>query len=243
MTTIRTAPDLFALAMGVPNRGDHACYWCGSAAEKDSRHKYPAPMIGQPPLQHVKFPRSPFICRGCARFRKPSVTIFDLAGGFKDGQQYENHSLWMTRMGCAMVAPTQRRMVYDLLLNPPLTFALSLLTGATKEKTRLQGLFVNDHAEIKADTPLYFSIDNMRVGYTVYDLQNALKLGAEGLEPGIRMLVDHCGPLHDTSFEPTDEPPPEEKRGRGRPPAKPEDDPRRVVRGGQQDPRKKKPGR
>jgi hypothetical protein len=44
------------------------------------------------------------------------------------------------------------------------------------------------------DTPLDFTVNNIPHIFTVYDLQEAVKHGSTGKEPGARVLIKMLGP-------------------------------------------------
>jgi hypothetical protein len=81
--------------------------------------------------------------------------------------------------------------LYPFLLNPPLCFCLSILRN---EKTNpLQLAPVNNLCEVKTDTTLKFLLDGKEFSYSVYELEEGLRSGTNGREPGVRLLIDWLG--------------------------------------------------
>lgn len=103
------------------------------------------------------------------------------------------------------------------LLQPPKAFCLMLLNGHGINN-EIHRAVANVHDEIKADTVLHFTVDNVTHDYTVYDLEQALK-GECHSGPGVRALLNLFGvsekelPNLDLESAVSDE-----KRERGRPP-------------------------
>lgn len=100
--------------------------------------------------------------------------------------------------------------VYEFLLKPPIRFFLSLhSTGGPRNE--LHCTLLNDQPIIRADTELYFTLDNVPQSYTIYELETALKQGGVGRHPGVQTLIRYLGPGPQLNGPPT-------KQDRGRPP-------------------------
>lgn len=206
-----TASDLFAIAHSKKNQGDQECHYCASKCEKTFPHQDALPIPFVRSLTTALRPGNRWVCKGCWLFARKYITVRFLGGGFKDRQCLKNHSLWITPEGVWGLLPTDAGLIYKHLLNPPLTFSLSLLSEP-KVENLLQLMTCNDLSEIIADTELKFTIDNKVHSYCVYELKEALRHGVDGKMPGVRALVERLGP-HPLS----DELPPvaEEKRRKG----------------------------
>lgn len=146
------------------------------------------------------------MCLGCRLFRRKRTTVQHLDGSWTDRLGMGDFSLWLTEAGCWGVKVDQGEHLWPLLLSPPLRFCLALLDG-TGMVNHPQLLAVNDLVSgIKSTEPLLFTVNGVRMAWTVYELEQALAAGnTDGTEPGIQTLVRLLGW------------PPAEKRGRGRP--------------------------
>lgn len=206
-----TAPALYALANGRNCDGPDNCHWCGAPcprvlAHDDQRHPMTA---GRHP--YAKFPGNQYQCIGCWLFGKQKITTFWLGGGYKDSQTPSKHSWWITAEGCwAVRLPEDTTALYKVLLRPPLRFALSLLEGQNPPPNRLQMALANCHTEIKASTPLTFTVNEVPFCYSVYELEEALTSPGDlaGRLPGVRELIRILGPYKEME---------EPDRGKGRP--------------------------
>jgi len=211
-----TAPQLYARSQGERCEGSSECYWCGSPCPKLWAH-------GQPPPQpfvrfdrsKTKRPENAHICKGCWLLRRPRITVNFLSAGkegksFKDVECLLNWSVLITGTGAwAIRLKEDNGELLETLLQPPLQFCLSLVTG--KEKNHVQMAPVNDHEEIRADTPLAFNVDGIGYTYCTHELEQALLRGPQdGMLPGVRRLFDLLGPY-------TMKPEGVEKRKAGRP--------------------------
>jgi hypothetical protein len=126
-----------------------------------------------------------------------------------DRQKALNHSWWITDVGAWSIRPQDWRLLKPLLIKPPKTFVLSLID---KPPNQLQTAIINDHCEVKADTPLGFTLDNTPYWYTTYELAEALKTGELSGEPGVRLLAERI-----RAVEPiVPQAPPEPKRMGGK---------------------------
>lgn len=213
-----SAVELFAMTHGKECKGSLECHWCASPCDRQWQHDDPPPVPFARTTSSAKRPSSPYICVGCLIYRRPSVTVQFMGGGFKDRQTLKHHSWWLDENGIVAIRPEDHQELYKKLLSPPSAFSLALLYG-----TRCENLInlaeANDFKPIQAGTTLKFTINNVLHEYSVYELSEGLKHGLEGKMGGVRALVNLLGPLEMKS---------EEKRPRGRP-ANKDDSPRRVI--------------
>ena len=185
------------------------CHWCGAACDDqwpclDIHWSHLNP--GQKRPIWAACPGEGWMCKGCWLFKRQRITIQHLDGTWTDRKKTEDFSLWMTESGCWGVKPDQGNFLWPLLLDPPLRFCLALLDGPG-HVNHLQLMTTNDNVQgIKSTQPLLFTVNSVKMAYTVYELEQALQAGnTDGTEPGILALVRLLGW------------PPAEKRGRGRP--------------------------
>ena len=238
------AVELFARSQSAKTEGPELCHWCGSSCNKMWVHDdlgmkiyRPGPaindVVGIPDLKRTtaKRPGDQFICIGCWLYRRKRITITFLSGRQVDRKEACNYSWWITEEGAWGLEQADAEEIYLRLLNPPHRFVLSLLDHYG-DQNLLHLACGNDHIEIKADTPLTYTLNNKAMKYTVYELEEAMKHGTDGKSPGVRALLEFFGPSY-RSLVTADEVVAEEKRNRGRPSIKkqpPDDKPiRRVV--------------
>lgn len=81
--------------------------------------------------------------------------------------------------------------MWNILLHPPLRFALSLVDDNVKN--HLQKMVVNDFREIKADTMLSFTVNGNPLRWSVYELEQAIQHGPKGKEPGVQEILNRFG--------------------------------------------------
>lgn len=211
---ILTAPTLYALAEGDRCEGDLECYWCGAPCGRQFPHDdRPAMPFVKADRRFVKRPGSAFTCRGCWLFRRRRITVRFLSDAepkFLDIQCPLNHSWVVTERAAYGVRPDRdAAALYELLLDPPLRFALSLIVN---EKTNpIQSAPANNLTEIKGDTPLSFFCDWAGFTYTVCELEHVLLTDKpDGAMPGTRLLYSLLGPYQLKEER-------SERRKRGRP--------------------------
>mgnify|MGYP000446835940 FL=1 len=206
-----TASDLYAISQGYKNEGSEKCHWCGSCCTRQWKHDDPGPVPFQrgKPYRPSAFPASPWICKGCWAWKRKRITVKFLNGTFKDGQCPEDHSWWIEEGGAYGIQPSMYTHLRDKLLSPPLRFLLLLKIETPHNFLQLSQ--INDLQQIKAETTLSFSVDNVVHQYSVYELERVAKAeDANGMMPGTRALASLLkGLLPETNEE--------EKRGRGRP--------------------------
>lgn len=217
-----TSPELYGMSRGARCEGMFRCHWCGAACGQMWKHDDVTLglMFGPKSKQAPVIPASPFICAGCWLFRQKSITAFFLTphGGtaFKDRQNPSTHSWWITDGDSRAITAHCHADLVHLLLNPPRRFSLSFLAGEQKPQNMLHRCPCNDEAILTKDTPLGFAVNNTAYTYTVYELEQAPKLGSNGLSAGTRALCDLIGMPN------LIDPKPEEKKSGpkgGRPPA------------------------
>ena len=214
MTEIKTASDLFAKVHGSQNQGPDECHWCGAACQRIWPHDEPLQFPFQRNHSLAKRPGNGYICQGCWLYRRKRVTVNYYMGGYRDGQTAADHSWLVREAGDWVLCNEDYSKVYEFLLKPPIRFFLSLRsTGGPRNE--LHCTLLNDQPIIRADTGLYFTLDNVPQSYTIYELEMALKHGDVGRHPGVQTLIRYLGPgplLNETDT----------KQGRGRP-ANPKD--------------------
>ena len=190
------ASELYAKSQLCKNSGPEMCHWCGSPCSRNYRHNEPPPSPFTKKNHLVRCPANLHICVGCFLWRRQRITINHTDGSYRDGQCPMNHSWWIAENEalavCNSIVNPHNKEVYDRLLRPPLQFSLSLVNPKTIN--HLQCQVVNDMVEIKADTKLSFTLDNQPLSYTVYELEQALRHGLDGKEPGVQALIRFLGP-------------------------------------------------
>ncbi len=205
------ASQLYAQSQGAECQGSFECFWCSAPCHNTWHHTEAPPMIGIKRRTIAKRPGNPFICCGCWLWRRKRLTVRFLEGGYKDVQAPENHSWFITPELAYGIRKESHQKLYDLLLDPPPKFVLSLLTEESISNL-LQSSICNNNTDIQTGTSLNYTINNVPHTYTVYELTHALKHEPEGTDPGVQSLVRILGPYK--AFAPDES---EEKRGRGRP--------------------------
>lgn len=201
---ILSASDIYALANNCRNGGREECYWCGSKCGQLWRHDESPLEIGVRSLGYAKRPGNGWICAGCWNFRRRRVTVNFIDGTYVDGRTAQNFSWWFTPNSALAVPPSNNNMLFDKLLNPPNQFVLSLIITdpvisgyigvPTGTVNRLQFMAANNYEEIKAETVLDFTVNNVPHKYSVYELEEAIKRDEpNGWEPGVRALISFLG--------------------------------------------------
>lgn len=185
------AADLYALACGMSNQGPARCYWCGAACERTCPHGDlpPTPFVKN--YSGAKCPGEAYVCQGCQLFRRKRVTLPFLAEGFRDGQTTADHSWYLTEAGVWGLRDADHLTLYKKLLEPPRRFVLALKTADCR-RTEIHLAAANDCPEIKANTPLSFTLNNKPQQYTVYDLETAIKQNNH-VSPGVQALIRFLG--------------------------------------------------
>ncbi len=204
---------LYARSQGATCEGPEGCHWCGEACTRRWLHDEPpkTPHVRSTPT--ARNPNSPWVCISCWLYRRQRVTLVTLKERRQvDKQCLLNHSWVLTDEDVFTLERDDYHALYELLLFPPLRFALSLIYPANTVKNQIQFAVVNELLAVKADTPLTFTLNNQPLTYTIYELEEGIRHGGSGKLPGVRMLLDILGPYTLPSDEVM-----KEKRERGRP--------------------------
>lgn len=202
------ASDLFAKSQGSFNNGaDQRCHWCSAVCDQSWRHDDLPPIPFHKNKNQAKCPANNYICVGCWLWRRLRVTVTFLDGSYKDGQSAINHSWWITDNEAKAINQGCKSLLHSTLLKPPNRFVLSLRDSNCQSFIHLA--VANDISIIEANTPLFFTLNNVVSEYTVYDLEVALKDKDASRSPGIRMLLGFFSPW---DVEQTDK-----RRGVGKP--------------------------
>jgi hypothetical protein len=213
--------ELFARSQGAVCEGKERCHWCLAPCSRAWPHDDAPPAAYVRSLEGAKNPTGPYACEGCRLHRRRSCTVWWLSGGLSDRQSLRKTSWWATPEGARAIRKQDHEKLWELLLAPPPTFCLSLLESGRVDNM-LHRCVVNDHKIVTAETELHFTVDNVKHSYSVYELKEACKHGAEGKSPGVLAVVRVLG----------EHPLPDEKHvehRRGRPPKHEDDDIRRVI--------------
>jgi hypothetical protein len=216
-----TAAAIFARSQGTDcvGNGYSRCHWCSSPCNGDFHHDDPPPIPFIRSRSTAKCPTDPYICTGCWLWRRKHVTVTFLAGGMLDRQEARNHSWWITEENAwALRTNNDFKALFHLLVKPPKRFVLALRAPGENIDTLIQLAVANDPGGIIAETPLHYTLNNIPLSFTVYELIEAIRNGPAPYGPGVNTLWAFLG-------EPPDElklmyPPikdEEDKRGRGRP--------------------------
>src|SRR4051812_23498340 len=127
MSTKITASELFALSQRVRCEGSYECHWCSSPCKSLWVHDdvMPYPFVKR--LEPAKRISNPYVCLGCWLYRRKRVTVNFLDGTLKDRQSPREHSWYFTKQEAYGLIEGKSQKLYASLLNPPLTFSLSLV--------------------------------------------------------------------------------------------------------------------
>lgn len=208
---IPTAPELYALSQHFRCDGPYECHWCMGRCGPDFHHGEPPPVPFLKGRSGAKRPANPWICKGCWLWNRQRITTTFLRGDWLDSQAPKKHSVWITEKEALTIRLKEDgEELVKLLLKPPLRFVLSLISEG---ENLLHLCPVNWHERVKAETPLLFNANNITHEYTIYELKEALKFGPEGKRPGVGVLM--------ALLDLQPQPPEEEERKQGRPPALP----------------------
>jgi len=183
-----TAAEYYATLFGSKCSGDNRCHWCNSPCDRRWFHNDPLPRPFCKQKSLARNPSSYWICFGCFHWHKPRTTVTFLDGTQRDKQTACQYSWWLDDQGPLAVKRDNADLIYAKLLNPPLRFVLALLDGAN-EINHIQFFELNDNVEVKASTVLRFTLNGILHTYSVYELEEALKRGPEGKEPGVNALI------------------------------------------------------
>lgn len=211
-----TASQIYASSQGVKCIGQRRCHWCAAPCTEQYICYDDPVVLFEKRKSTAKLFGEPYLCIACWNFQRPRTTVPFLHGGLVDGKAPRDYSWWITPSNAWGITPIESAdKMYALLLDPPRCFVLALLEGSGY-KNDIHLALANEPEELKADTPLHFTINNVPHSYTTYELREALKGKQSGREPGVHAIMRWLGPYND--------PTPEVKRERGRPPKTEPDD-------------------
>lgn len=202
------ASELYAACNGEKCEGQERCHWCLAPCDQKQRHDDVPFLPFVKSAQFPKYPSGPWICRGCWLWRRTSLSIKFLDGTIKDRHAPMSNSWWFDDKEIFGLRKMEGQKAYDLLLKPPLKFCMTILTG-DRVKNFIHLAEANEFTEIKANTPIVFTLDNIRMEYTVYELEEGLRHGVDGKMPGVRTLIEFFGKVELPPL-------PDNPRGRGR---------------------------
>lgn len=200
------APYLYGVTQDREPRGEREkCHWCGNPCEAINRHDDPPPIMGvRSPRSSARMPGSHYICTGCFLWRRGSVTIPFLDDkSWDDRQSPQNHSWWLQETEArAIRLPNSTRtssadipILYNKLIHPPTQEAFCLAMVTSGYVSKLHQAKVNyTSSGFTQNSPIHFTLNNAEHTYTVYELQEAMRTGKNGKEPGVRALLDTLGP-------------------------------------------------
>lgn len=196
--------EFYAEVLGKKCKGQFRCRWCGSPCS-DAHNQFMWPEAAAI-KEFCKCPSNHYVCMGCFLYRRQRITLNFMDGTYKDRQAARNHSWIITEKGIvAFNSPSPD--LLEFVLQPPVKFAMSIID---KIPNQIQLAAMNDFPEIKANTPLVFTMNGEKIEYTVYELKEAIDHGEQGKEPGVRLLLSLVGELPKKVVN-------MEKRERGRP--------------------------
>lgn len=219
--------ELYAQVLSRKCAGEQSCHWCGGPCDRTLLHNDPPRIPFQKTPNTAKNYSSIFCCVGCWLWLRGSISVAFLTDErLRDKQKACNHSWWITGRGAWGLEPSDYSTLYEQLLKPPLRFCLMLNTDKNTPN-HLHMAVLNEMEVIDAATPLRFTLNNVIFQYSVYELEQALKSGTIGKEPGVRELMTVMG-QYDFSKPPVPEVIPPEPKGHGRPPAP--DSPKKRIR-------------
>lgn len=192
-----SVPMLYAQSQGARCEGPRRCHWCGGPCSTTYTHNDPRPLIPMPGQSRnpyrAAFPTEPHSCSGCWLWQRTSITARYLAGGFRDRQEIRRCSWLLTSREAWAVRDEDKPRLLEFLVRPELPFALLLLDDPKLLNHAHLGT-VNAPEKLEAATPLRFTINNVPHAYTVYELEEALRVGHEaGVEPGVAALLRFLG--------------------------------------------------
>lgn len=187
--------EFYGHSEGAVCTGTEQCHFCLAPCTRSWLHKEPPPLPFVKQTKTAKKPESPWMCVACWLWRRRRTTVYLFSGGYQDGKCLLDFSTLCLPDKCLVVdLPGCKDSLYETLLCPPLEFSLSLLEGEG-QKNLLQLQIVNSHREIKADTELHFTVNNIPHSYTVHELEETLILGDNGRMPGARAIYKMLGPF------------------------------------------------
>lgn len=214
--------ELYAFTQGNICEGKETCHYCMAPCDRKFTHKDPPPIPFARTKTTAKKPESPWECIACWLWRRKRVTVDYFSEGYKDGKCLLHLSTLISDRTYVLDLPTCKEKLYETLLCPPLEFSLSFLEDDRHENL-LQLQELNKHKEIKANTELKFTVNNILHTYTVHELEETLIQGDNGRMPGARAILRILGPLDKGKDQKIIE---KQKAKRGRPTLEEAKDPR-----------------
>lgn len=191
------ASEVYAQSQGNECFGFQECHWCGAPCGDLFPHDdllIHSIQIGIRKLHtYAKRPNNTYICMGCWLWRRKRLTITFMDADYKDGRCPVNFSWLITPDYAKAIKSTNKKEIYGYLLNPEKVFVLSLITE--KSINHLHCAIANAHEVVTAETELFFTIDNIVLSYTIYELEDALTSSPQGKSPGIISLIHFFGPI------------------------------------------------
>lgn len=241
-----SASAIYAINQGHECTGDEECHFCATPCTQYYKHgEYVPPLrgrpVGTPGIPRAR-PSSPYVCAGCWLWKRPRVSAHYLSGFLKDGITPKSRDWLITPTECRAIGPDCGPSLWKRLFKPPLQFFLCLSTREGSTDNRLQSCKANCNERIKADTTFFYTLHNVVMTYTIYELEQAGKVGTQGREGGVRELINLLGKIPDELLENVITEIPKEERPLGRTPAVPDPrvkEPTRPVR--HERPRKEHP--
>lgn len=183
------ASELYALSQGFKCGGKEKCHYClGPCSQKYLQDDWDHGPFKKSSLL-PRYPGGRWMCEGCYRWGRRSLTLEYLGGGYKDGQTPKKHSWLITPESARGLVQEKGELILEWLLRPKLPFCLSIVTGE-RIPNLIHLALVNDQEVLKADTELVFTIDRAEYSYSVFELEQAIKdRDAQGKLAGVRALL------------------------------------------------------
>jgi hypothetical protein len=178
---------------------DSECHWCAGKCSRKFVHDDAPPVPFVRSRSKAVRPGNPWICNGCYLFRRRRLTVrfLDEAQSFRDAQCPLGWGWWLTERGAWALRINEAITIWELLLKPPLTFALAFLDWGRPGEAcdNLVHLWeTNDLETIEGGTPLRFTINNVPHTYSCYELKQGLSKKGAPMAAGVRALVELLGP-------------------------------------------------
>jgi hypothetical protein len=213
------ASEFLALTESCKCTGNHNCHWCGAPCTEDWIHDGPPNLPFIDKGEYARCRSENWICKGCWLWRRKSISVQYLHGLICDRRCARDHSWLVTDKGSWVLGlGDDWEQLIPILLKPPAKFFLSII-NEPKTTNLLQCCVVNENFEIQNDTELMFTLNNIPMKWSVYELEDALTGGdPNGRPAGVQALATLLAPALGPSGKIEKE---VIKRGRGRPP-KPE---------------------
>src|SRR3990167_4621660 len=183
------ASELYAASEGKRCEGKRECHWCGSACDEKWLHDEPPLLIGVRRSFLVARPGSPWICAGCWLWRRQRITVRFLDDTIRDNQSPPKHSWFISSRNSLAFTPNHHSILFNLITTPPAHFVLIIRTPGSAIDVTLQTAIVNETNNLTINTPLWFTLDNIRHQFSLYELDDAIRRDSTGKEPGVRVLA------------------------------------------------------